>query len=93
MTKAIQIRVITPEGQGIADEAISVRAPGALGSLGVLFNHAPLVTTLQPGPFSWRRPDGARKTVRLGAGLMEIVHNQLTVLTDALSLVQEEASV
>ena len=82
MARTIQIRVLTNEGELLKDDAVSVRAPGELGSLGFLYNHAPLVTTLQPGPFMWRRPDGTLHTIRVGAGLLEIVKNHLTVLTD-----------
>lgn len=85
MAKIIHVRVITNEGQAIADEATSVRAPGELGSLGFLYNHAPLVTTLVPGPLMWKRPDGQQRAYRIGAGLLEIVRNHLTVLTDSVS--------
>ena len=84
MAKTIQVRVITNEGQAIADEAVSVRAPGGLGYVGFLYNHAPLVTTITPGMLTWRRPDGETRSLRVGAGLLEITKNQLTLLTDSV---------
>ena len=92
MARTIQLRVITNEGQALADEAVSVRAPGELGSLGMLYNHAPLVTTLTPGLLIWRQPNGQSRQARIGAGILEIVHNRLTVLTDSVAeLVQQES--
>ena len=76
------VTVLTAEGLACEDEAVSVQAPGARGYLGVLRGHAPLVTSLQPGKFSWRRVDGEPRAVRIGKGLMEVLHNRLTVLTD-----------
>jgi F-type H+-transporting ATPase subunit epsilon len=84
MARTIQVRVVTNEGQALADEAVSVIAPGELGYLGMLYNHAPLVTTLKPGKLTWRRPDGHRQTLLVGAGLMEIARNQLTLLTTSV---------
>ena len=85
MARTIQVRVITNEGQALADEAVSIRAPGELGYLGILYNHAPLVTTLRPGQLTWRTPQGTSRTFLVGEGLLEIVKNQLTILTGTLS--------
>ena len=88
MARTIHVRVITNEGQAVADEAVSIRAPGEIGYLGILYNHAPLVTTLQPGTLRWRRPDGETRTLHIGTGLLEITKNQLTVLTDSIAAAQ-----
>jgi F-type H+-transporting ATPase subunit epsilon len=77
----IALRVLTESGTALDDEAVSIRAPGALGSFGILRSHAPLISTLVPGPLTWRRPDGVTKTVRIEGGLLEIVRNRCTVLT------------
>ena len=82
---SITLKVLTAEGLAFEDEAVSVVARGARGYVGFLRNHAPLVTTLTPGRLSWRRPDGARRSARLGSGLLEIVKNRLTILTDAVT--------
>ena len=78
----IALKVLTAEGLAFEDEAVSVVAPGARGHVGFLSRHAPLVTTLVPGRLSWRRPGGERRTAQLGPGLLEIVRNRLTILTD-----------
>ena len=82
--RTIALEVLTAEGLAFEDEAVSVTARGERGYVGFLPRHAPLVTILSPGKLSWRRPDGQRKTARLGAGLLEIVRNRLTILTDAV---------
>ena len=82
---AITLRVLTQEGLVLEDEAVSVIAPGEVGYLGMLRNHAPLVTTLVPGTLTWRSADGATRTRQIGAGLLEVVQNQITVLTDRVS--------
>ena len=85
MPPAITLRVLTQEGLVLEDEAVSVIAPGEVGYLGILRHHAPLVTTLTPGTLTWKRPNGERRTTRVGAGLLEVQHNRITILTDAVS--------
>ncbi len=85
MARTIQVRVITNEGQAVADEAVSVQAPGEVGYLGILYNHAPLVTTIKPGRFTWRRPSGETQTLTVGTGLMEVAGNTVTLLTEQFS--------
>jgi F-type H+-transporting ATPase subunit epsilon len=81
MAGPIRLRVLTQAGLALEDGAVSVRAPGEVGYLGILRNHAPLVTTLVPGTLTWRRADGTTHVRRLGAGLLEITKNRLTILT------------
>ncbi len=81
----IELRVLTDAGLAIQDRAVSIRAPGAEGSLGMLHNHAPLVTTLVPGKLIWRTPDGRTHEAQIGSGLLEIVHNRCTILTSTFA--------
>ena len=85
MEKRIRLQVLTAEGPAIDEEAVSIIAPGELGYLGILRNHAPLVTTLIPGMLKWRGAADAWKTARVGSGLLEVAHNRVTILTDAVS--------
>ncbi len=85
MADPLALRVLTSEGLVLEDQAVSVTAPGEPGYLGMLRDHAPLVTTLKPGLLTWRRPGGDTHRRYLGAGLLEVAHNQVTILTDAVA--------
>ena len=85
MAEAITLRLLTQEGLVLEDEAVSVIAPGELGYLGILRNHAPLVTTLKPGKLTWRRSSEKARTLLISEGLLEIARNHLTILTHAVS--------
>ena len=76
------LRVLTPEGLHMQEEATAIRAPGTLGYLGVLRNHAPLVTTIQPGKLTWKTTTGESHGLLLESGLMEVMRNQVTLLVD-----------
>ena len=85
MASPIALHVLTQEGTAVEDEAVSIIAPGEPGYLGILRNHAPLVTTLKPGKLSWRKSDGTTRLLRIGDGLLEITKNRCTVLTSSVS--------
>ena len=85
MADSITLRVLTQEGLAFESQAVSIIAPGAPGYLGILKNHAPLVTTLKPGKLSWKREGGEQKTVQIGSGLLEVIKNHVTILTDSVS--------
>lgn len=84
MSRPITLRVLTEGGVALEDQAVSVIAPGEIGYLGMLANHAPLVTTLQPGKLIWKRPSGERHILRIGAGVLEVAANRCTLLTSAV---------
>ena len=83
MSKRIHLKVVTTEGVAVEDEAVSIRAPGGLGSFGVLYNHAPMVSTLLPGKLIWRHTDGTSKTLIVGSGVVEVAKNRVTLLTSS----------
>jgi F-type H+-transporting ATPase subunit epsilon len=61
-------------------EAISATFPGTAGVLTVLANHEPLVTTLAPGTVSIKPVQGEPVTLEVTAGVLEISHNQATLI-------------
>lgn len=85
MERTFHLTVITPE-RLVLDEAVSALvAPGSMGSLGVLANHAPLITTLVPGRLSITAAHGARSTFMIGAGFLDVRHNEAILLTQSLT--------
>ena len=85
MGDPITLRVLTEAGVAIEEQATSVVAPGEAGYLGMLKNHAPLVTTLRAGTLSWKRSTGERRTRLVGTGLLEIAHNRCTLFTSTVA--------
>ena len=76
------LKVVTPTEVFFEGQAVSVMAPGALGYLGILQNHAPLVTTVSKGNLTFRDPDGKTQTFKVDGGFLEVLNNRVLVLTD-----------
>ena len=59
-----------------------VIAPGVEGQLGILPNHAALMTMLEPGELIVRK--GAEETlIAISGGFLEVLGNRVTILADA----------
>lgn len=84
--KTFTLKILTPRKRIFSGEVTSLVAPGELGYLGILSNHAPLVTTLAPGKVTFRDPSGATRALQsLGQGLLEVHHNAATLLADEIT--------
>ncbi len=73
-----QLSIITANGEVFNDQVESLVAPGALGSFGVLSDHAPLVTSLRGGPVTVTQ-NGKERYFAVSSGILE-VNNQNNVL-------------
>jgi F-type H+-transporting ATPase subunit epsilon len=82
MADTLQIEIVTPERLLVSDQATEVQVPGMSGYLGVLPGHAPLITELKSGEFSYRRPDGKIERLALHWGFAEVLPDKVTVLAE-----------
>lgn len=73
---------MTPDRVVLTVNVQSVRAPGVVGSFGVLYGHAPFLTELAIGEFSYRTADGRSHQVALSGGFFQVSNNQINVLAD-----------
>ena len=82
MDNSFSLKVMTPEEEFFEGPAVSVTAPGTLGYLGILKNHAPLVTTVDKGKLSFRDPEGHSRSFKIEGGFLEVLDNRVLVLTE-----------
>lgn len=89
MAKSFHLEVVTPDRSLLSEEVVSLVAPGVQGYLGVLANHAPLVTELGIGVLRIRYPDDTEEQVAIEGGFMEVAHNRVLILADAAERPQD----
>lgn len=80
--RTFSLKVITPEKVVYSEEVATLNVHGGEGYLGVLPQHAPLITTLEPGPLNITGPDDKKVTFSLSKGFMEIRENKVVILVD-----------
>ena len=77
----LHLDIVTPEKKVFSDFVDNVYLPGEDGEIGVLPNHAGLVTSLKPGELRYLH-HGQVVTLAIGSGLAEITQAKVVVLTD-----------
>ena len=84
MATEFQLSILTPERTVFEGPVEYVQVPGTEGYLGVLANHAALVTALQPGTLTLRKSGGGEERWTVTGGFFEVSDNQATVLADSI---------
>ncbi len=78
----MKLEIIKPDRNIFKGEATSVVLPGIDGSLGILNNHAPLITTLKAGAIQVKTSEGKTLSFEVKGGTVEMLNNVLTVLAE-----------
>jgi F-type H+-transporting ATPase subunit epsilon len=82
MADSLRLRIYSPECELFDDQVREVTAPAAWGQVGILPDHAALVTTLDAGELSYKQ-DGRTGRFQIGAGFAEVRDNVVTVLAES----------
>jgi len=80
--KLMNLEIVTPQKVVFSGKVQSVSVPGAVSPFQVLYNHAPIVSTLDPGIV--KVVDESDKTLfyATNSGFAEVRKNQISVLVE-----------
>jgi F-type H+-transporting ATPase subunit epsilon len=83
MAKTLHVDIVSAEQAIFSGEAEMVVAPGEAGELGVLPEHAALLTRIKPGTVRLKIPGEDREEIiYVSGGMMEVQPHVVTVLAD-----------
>jgi F-type H+-transporting ATPase subunit epsilon len=83
-----KLEIVTVERLSFSDNVNVLVAPGVNGQLGILPNHAPLMTMLEPGELIIKK--GSEETYwAITGGFLEVRPDKVIVLADACELATE----
>ena len=82
MADTFEIEIATPERLLAREQAIRAQIPAAEGYIGVLPDHAPLLSELGIGAMTYTTPDNHRFSLAVRGGFLEINNNVVRVLVD-----------
>lgn len=80
--KYMHLEIITPEKKLFAGEIKLVQVPGSKGSFEILNNHAPIISTLNPGKIKVQKADGQNEFFEIEGGVIEAKENNIIVLAE-----------
>lgn len=87
--KAFSLEIITPEKIVFHGEVTSLSAPGTLGGFQVLFNHAPMLSSIGVGVLKVKDPAGKDMLYATRGGFVEVRENRAVVLAETAERVDE----
>ena len=82
-------RLVTPQRLRVEAPVAYLQIPGSEGYLGILANHAPLITALRPGELEVKDAAGKVSVFAVSGGFLEVSGNRATVLADTAETVEE----
>ncbi len=84
-----RLSVVTPEKVVYEEDVVSIIAPGGLGYLGIMSNHAPIISSIKPGKLSVKDGSGNEIKLALSGGFLENSGNKCTILADSAEFVDD----
>jgi F-type H+-transporting ATPase subunit epsilon len=80
---SLKIRVITPDKIILNTSSEAIVLPSTSGQLGILTDHAPLITALEIGVLRFKSENDWSPIILLG-GFAEIENNEVTILVNGV---------
>ena len=77
----LNLEIVTPEKKVLTETVDAVTVPTASGEVGILANHAPLISSLKPGVLSYTKAGATEKMVIAG-GFVEVSADNVSILAD-----------
>ena len=82
MSICFHLDIVSPEAEIFSGLAEKLFVSGEMGDLEILFNHAPLLTSLKPGPVWIVKQNGQEELFYISGGMLEVQPKVTTILAD-----------
>lgn len=81
MAETFALRIVSPEGSVVKEDVEFALLPGEAGELGILPNHAPLISGLDVGVIRYTK-NGVKKKISISGGFVEVLDNKAVILAE-----------
>jgi len=88
MAEKLKLELVTPYKKFLSEEVDEITATGSLGEFGVLPGHAPFLSSLKIGEFSYKQ-DGVVHNMAVNWGFLEVEDDRATVLVQTAERADE----
>jgi F-type H+-transporting ATPase subunit epsilon len=87
--KTLHLEIVTPRRIVFKGEVTSFSAPGTIGGFQVLYNHAPLLSSLLIGEVKIKEANGSESRYAVSGGFVEVRENQILLLAETAERIDE----
>ncbi len=84
----LNLEIVTPEKRVLDETVESVTIPSSSGDVGIMTNHAPMISALRSGILTYMR-DGKADRMLISGGFVEISNNKVSILADVAETVED----
>ena len=77
-----EVEILTPEGEVFSGEVSQVSTRTAVGEIGILANHAPLLAALKPARLRLHLSDAETRTYAQAHGWLQVFGNRARLLVE-----------
>jgi len=84
----LKLDIVTSERLLVTEKVEQVNISGIDGDMGILPNHAPIISTLRPGSLSYE-VDGKSTILVISGGFMEVANNRVIILAESAEFTNE----
>lgn len=77
----LSLKIVSPEKRVFEGEVENLRVPGTLGSFEILIDHAPIVSSLEPGKVEYTTKDG-KQSLMIDGGFVEVRKNEISLCVE-----------
>jgi len=80
--RLLRVDIVAPDKQVFKGYAVGLRAPGVDGNFQILYNHAPMIASLNVGPLILTLSKTEKIIFATSGGFIEVIGNVVTVLAE-----------
>lgn len=85
----LYLEIITPSKVGYKGNVISVTVPGTQGNFQILYNHAPIISSLEIGEVKIGEQGGKILHFATSGGTIEVSNNKIIILAESFERADE----
>ena len=89
MAATMQVALVSADRELWSGEATVVNARTLAGEIGIMANHTPLLSVLEPGQVDVRTVDDGHWVAAIDGGFISVAKNQVSILCDRAEISHE----
>jgi F-type H+-transporting ATPase subunit epsilon len=89
MANTMNVALVAADRELWSGEATVVNARTLAGEIGVMANHTPLLSVLEPGQIDVRTVDDGHWVAAIDGGFISVANNQVSILCDRAEMSHE----
>ncbi|MCB0703138.1 MAG: ATP synthase F1 subunit epsilon [Candidatus Kapaibacterium sp.] len=86
--KSLYLEIITPQEVIFKGDVQSVTVPGTKSPFQILYNHAPIVSSLSEGQLKIAENSNKELIYKTGTGFVELQNNRISILVEDAIIVE-----